>query len=221
MKQKIAILIAIVSLLAVLMIAVFTSWKISLAGLALNILQFYHPAYSLLVRTQRFVWGHIPAFREAVKMGQNLKPIVALLEAQERKYSDYLSVRVVELAFDVKQGEARVTFELSNKLVWDLSLIEFKGSSILKSDDWISEDLRLTKLISAYQFEKCKDSQIEATFSLKSRVVDYLEEIRDSRIKACWSFKLECRLQFSVGRKEVWTPEEILFEEVPRIGNDC
>jgi hypothetical protein len=215
MKPIIRILLILISIVIVVVIGVLGNWNLSPAGIAVNFLQIPQ-IYNFVMRGWETIREYFPAFWRAIKIGRNLKPIIALLDAQEHNYRDYLSIRVTELVINAAQEKVNAKFQLSNKLLWDVSLLEFKGSAWLDSSV-VSEDLKLSKLISNYQFGKCQDGEIGISFPIKPETLNQLKDKRAQKDKAYWKFDTKWNLQFHAGEKQIWEANTIPFEEIPRI----
>lgn len=137
------------------------------------------------------------------------------------RYQDYLSVvdrKARKLTIDRKQTEVTVTFAIFNELDWDISIQGFMGSARLDASI-VSRDLKLTQLLSTYQFAKGKITPIQVRFNIKPDVLTSLEDKESQKQRAYWSFDLQWRLRLPLGGEFDWKPSDILFEEIPRIAN--
>jgi hypothetical protein len=139
-----------------------------------------------------------------------------LLKTQKQNYPNWLSIRAAELTTDTEKEKVNVTFELSNSLTWDLSVVELRGSARLGAQI-ISQDLRLSEPVSSYRLRRLRPSKIKVNFPVEAGILDQLNDKRGQEDKAYWQFELEWKLKFSSGEEVVWKPEEIQFEEVPSI----
>lgn len=139
-----------------------------------------------------------------------------LLKTQKQNYPNWLSIRAAELTTDTEMEKVNVIFELSNDLLWDLSVVELRGSARLDTQR-ISQDLRLSEPVSSYRFRKLRPSKIKVNFPVEAGILNQLNDKREQEHKAYWEFELEWKLKFSSGEEVIWNPKETQFEEVPRI----
>jgi len=140
----------------------------------------------------------------------------SLMRAQKQDYANRLSIRVTELTADTEMEKVIVILELSNDLLWDLSVVELRGSARLDAQT-ISQDLRLSEPASSYQLRRLGPSKIKVNFPIEAGIIDQLNDKREQENKAYWEFELAWKLKFSSGEEVVWRPQETQFEAVPSI----
>jgi len=140
----------------------------------------------------------------------------SLLKTQKQNYPNWLSITATELTTDIERGNVNATFELSNDLLWDLSLVELQGSARLDAQT-VSQDFGLSQPVSSYRFRRLRPSKIKVNFPVESGIFGQLNDKREQQNKAYWEFELQWKLKFSSGEEVTWQPKEIHFEEVPRI----
>jgi len=138
----------------------------------------------------------------------------SLMRAQKQDYANRLSIRVTELTADTEMEKVIVILELSNDLLWDLSVVELRGSARLDAQT-ISQDLRLSEPASSYQLRRLGPSKIKVNFPIEAGIIDQLNDKREQENKAYWEFELAWKL--SSGEEVVWRPQETQFEAVPSI----
>jgi len=139
-----------------------------------------------------------------------------LMRSQKQNYANRLSIRVTELTADTEMEKVSVIFELSNNLLWDLSVVELRGSARLDAQ-LISQDLRLSEPVSSYQLRRLRASKMKVNFPIEAGIIDQLNDKREQENKAYWEFESEWKLKFSSGEEVVWKPKETQFEGVPSI----
>jgi len=139
-----------------------------------------------------------------------------LMKSQKQNCSNHLSIRVTELTADTEMEKLNALFELSNDLLWDLSVVELRGSARLDARI-ISQDLRLSEPVSSYQLRNLRHSKIMVNFPVEAGILDQLNDKREQENKAYWEFELEWKLKFSSGEEVIWKPGVTQFEEVPSI----
>ena len=162
---------------------------------------------------ERVPWDDIVANIQQQKMSFETSGS-QLMRAQKQDYANRLSIGVAELIVDTEMEKVSVILELSNDLLWDLSLLAFRGSAKLDSQT-ISQDLRLSKPASSYQLRRLRSCKIEVNFPIEVGIMDQLNHKREQENKAYWGFELEWKLKFSSGEEVVWRPNETQFEAVP------
>jgi len=139
-----------------------------------------------------------------------------LMKFQKQNYSNRLSIRVTELTTDTEMGTVNVIFELSNDLLWDLSVVELRGSARLDAQI-ISQDLRLAEPVSTYQLRKLRHSKIKVNFPIEAGILHQLNDKGEQENKAYWEFELAWKLKFSPGEEVIWKPGVAHFEKAPSI----
>lgn len=139
-----------------------------------------------------------------------------LMKSQKQNYANRLSIRVTDLTADTEMEKVSVIFELSNNLLWDLSVVELRGSARLGAQI-ISQDLTPSEPVSSCQLRRLRPSKIKVNFPVEAGILEQLDDRREQENKAHWKFELEWKLKFSSGEEVVWKPKEIQFEELPSI----
>jgi len=139
-----------------------------------------------------------------------------LMKSQKQNYSNRLSIKVTKLTTDTEMGTVNVIFELSNDLLWDLSVVELRGSARLDAQI-ISQDLRLSEPAFRYQLRKLRRSKTKVNFPIKAGTLHQLNDKGEQENKAYWEFELEWKLKFSSGEEVIWQPDVTHFEKAPSI----
>ena len=138
-------------------------------------------------------------------------------EPLETEVTSFLSIEVKQLVVDAKQQKVVVTFLVSNKSLYNILPTEFMGSAKLDAST-VSDDLRLTTLISSYCFKQY-DTKVVARFAIRPEILSELKNKELQHQKAYWAFDLVWNLTFPSGLQPPWKPTDIRFEQIPRIGN--
>jgi len=167
-------------------------------------------------RIGRFVLG-IVLIAIAIRTGASSVPwSILLLLAIGLILSAVPWKKLPELTADTEMEKVIVILELSNDLLWDLSVVELRGSARLDAQT-ISQDLRLSEPASNYQLRRLRPSKIKVNFPIEAGIIDQLNDKREQENKAYWEFELEWKLKFPSGEEVVWRPKETQFEAVPSI----